>query len=181
MTRLLSIAVASLALSGCLGSEEAGKPASEGSARPADEPTVAQAHRVQMQLEPGWQMAEQSLTPKLLDPKELLTVGTLEMEPGGCATVPMRALETMDAGDALITIQEREEGRPEDYPPRPHRFRVSPEIGSFECAPKDLKVQPFLFREAGRHFYALVAVDRGAPIDEIETILDSFEASPEPN
>ncbi|HYH63012.1 MAG TPA: hypothetical protein VD766_14185 [Solirubrobacterales bacterium] len=177
----MSLAVASLALSGCLGSEEAGKPPSEESAKPADEPTVAQAHRVQMQLEPGWQAAEQSLTPKLLDPKELLTVGTLSMKPGGCATLPIRTLEAMGAGDALITIQERDGGRPGDYPPRPKRFRVDPAVYDFECAPPDLKMQPFLFSEAGRHFYAVAAVERKAPLDEVEAILNSFEASPEPN
>jgi hypothetical protein len=174
---MLPIVVAGLLLGGCLGSDETPNETSEGAAESA----IAKAHRVQVDLEPGWQAAERTLTPDLLNPKELLSVGTLPMKRGSCATVPSRAVEAMRPGDALITIQERAEGRPEDYPPRPKHFRVDPGIGNFECAPQDLKVDSFVFREAGRHFYVLVVVDRGAPIDEAERILNTFEAQPVAN
>lgn len=174
---VLPILVVGLLLGGCLGSDETPNEAREGVADSA----IAKAHRVQLHLEPGWQAAERSLTPDLLNPKELLSVGTLAMKPGSCATVPSRTVEAMRPGDALITIQERAEGRPEDYPPRPKSFRVRPSIDNFECAPQDLKVDSFVFREAGRHFYVLVVVDRGAPVDEAERILNTFEAMPAAN
>jgi hypothetical protein len=168
-----------LLLGGCLGSDEIGSSDETGTNDIG--PAIAKAHGVQLQLMPGWQAAEQSLTPKLLNPMELLSVGTLRMKPGGCATVPLRTLKSMGTGDAVITIQERLEGRPEDYPPRPESFRVHPAVEHFECAPQDLKVQAFVFSEAGRQFTVLAAVERGAPLDEVEAILNSFEASPEPS
>jgi hypothetical protein len=164
-------------LGGCLGSDEA-------SNHPNDvgtETAIVRAHGVELQLEPGWQAAERSLTPTLMNPRELLSVGTMPMRPGACATVPRRAIAAMGPGDALITIQERDGARPEDFPPRPQSFRVHPGVGNFECAPQDLKVAPFIFREAGRYFYALVVIERGAPIREAEAILDSFEAQPVAN
>ena len=177
--RAVPILLVALFLGGCLGSDEPGGSGDQG--EEGASPTIAKAHGVQLKLESGWQAAEQSLTPKLLNPKELLSVGTLPMKPGGCATVPLRTLEAMRAGDALITIQERADARREDYPPRPASFRVDPAVENFECAPEDLKVQTFVFTEAGRQFYALAAVERGAPLDEVEAILDSFRASPEPS
>jgi hypothetical protein len=68
--------------------------------------TTAKAHRVQIQLEAGWQVAKQSLTPKLINPTELLTVGTFPMKPGGiCAQLPSRAFEAIGENDAVITFR----------------------------------------------------------------------------
>jgi hypothetical protein len=159
--------------------------------------TTAKAHRVQIQLEAGWQVAKQSLTPKLINPTELLTVGTFPMKPGGiCAQLPSRAFEAIGENDAVITFQERGHrplGAPQpsnsyesaelldQYPPRPAHFRFKPLLVAFECAPADLDGQEFVFSNAGRRFYAYVVAGRKAASNEVESVLDSFEAQPDAN
>jgi hypothetical protein len=65
-------------------------------------------------LPAGWQRAERRLVPRLLDPREILSIGTFFMPVGGggnCGREPVAALERMEPGDVLVTFQEEAESR----------------------------------------------------------------------
>jgi hypothetical protein len=164
--RLLMLAFALLV--GCGDSGDATTP---------ERPRSAAAHGVEVQLEPGWHAARENLTPKLIRPKDLLSVGTFRMRHGGeCSQLPSRAYSDMGARDGLITIMEHA-GRGSGFPPRPADFRLDARPGPFECAPSRLNAQQFQFRDAGRRFYAFVALGASGPQREVESILDSFSAA----
>jgi hypothetical protein len=134
------------------------------------------AHRVKLRLEPGWHLAQTNLVPHLVNPKGILSVGTFPMQPGGrCAQAPSRAYSKMGPRDGLITILQKK-GDP-GFPPPPAHFQLHPKPRSFECLPLELDGQEFAFREAGRHFYAFVALGSRAPRGQAESILDTVTAS----
>ena len=69
------------------------------------------SHRYGFQLElpAGWQPGAARLVPKLLDPLEILSVGTSVLPVGGggdCDREPVAAIERMRPGDALLSVQE---------------------------------------------------------------------------
>jgi hypothetical protein len=136
-------------------------------------------HGVKAQLQPGWHAARKNLTPQLVSPMEILSVGTFPMRPGGaCAQSPGKAYSDMQPRDALITIMEQKTTR-SDFPPQPARFHLHPHPRSFECVPGKLDSQELLFRDGGRAFYAFVALGAHGPQDEVESILDSFRTTAE--
>jgi hypothetical protein len=168
---LLTLAAAYLA--GCDGAED----------RTAELPRSVGADGVKMELPPGWHGASENLTPKLVNPREVLSVGTLRMRPtvrGSCTQLPTEAYAEMGPADGLITIQERGQGRGSlrGYPARPAHFQVRAQRGAHGCAPPSLNFQQFIFSDAGRRFYAYVALGKRGPEDEAESILDSFHARP---
>jgi hypothetical protein len=60
----------------------------------------------------GWQRARHRLVPRLLNPREILSLGTFAMPVGGggdCGREPIAAIDRMHPGDAVITIQETAE------------------------------------------------------------------------
>src|SRR5689334_898435 len=70
----------------------------------------------------GWHVAGRSLTPYLVNPRELLTAGTGRLPAGGaCAQNPGAALAAMGPRDVLVTVLERH-GSVGATPPRPRRF-----------------------------------------------------------
>jgi hypothetical protein len=57
----------------------------------------------------GWRRAKARLVPKLLSPREILSLGTFAMPVGGggnCGREPIAAIQRMETGDALVSIQE---------------------------------------------------------------------------
>ena len=57
----------------------------------------------------GWHRSRARLVPKLLMPREILSVGTSQMpvgQGGSCGREPTAAIERMQPGDALVSIQE---------------------------------------------------------------------------
>jgi hypothetical protein len=65
-------------------------------------------------LPAGWQRAPRRLVPRLLDPREILSIGTFLMPVGGggnCGREPVAALVRMEPGDVLVTFQEDAETR----------------------------------------------------------------------
>ena len=117
---------------------------------------------------PGWTRATQSLTPNLVDPEELFTVGTYdELPPGGerCAQVPENALEAMRTRDALVSVYEREGDH--GGAPRPDRFRLTQGYDPGElddCVPDEtiLRDRQIPFKEGDRYFVAYVALGPNA-------------------
>jgi len=146
----------------------------------SETPATANAAGVSMELREGWRQADETLTPNLISPEEILSVGTFRMEPGGgCNHMPQHAYEAMSAGDALITIMERpgQAGGDQAYPPRPEHFRF--DSIRFECLPDNLIGSRHAFSESGRKFYAWVAVGREASRDEAMAVLNSFRVRPD--
>lgn len=129
----------------------------------------------------GWQVASQSLTPNLGDPREILSLGTAPMRPGGsCAQQPVRALDALGPTDAFISIQERrsEAGNP----PRPRSFQAKLEDRFFNielCTDADdFKPYWFAFNDAGRDFYLLAALGADASAQRTRQfweVLDSLD------
>ena len=134
-----------------------------------------------------WFRAEESLTPDLGDPKELVSLGTfpLEYRESDCAHLPGSAFEDMGLTDAFVTIQERQGGDLSDYQPRPldlQRTFLQPSEG-FECAPSDVRVYWMPFRDDSRAFYGLVAFGLGASAKTQEAawaVMNSFSTTIEP-
>jgi hypothetical protein len=142
----------------------------------------------------NWQRATRSLTPKLTDPREILSLGTvpLRYRPTNCEAFAGSAQQDLGEQDVLLTVQERgiptpEQGYPEgkidNVGPRPERF--GPESGSSprptDCPGSQALIQWIDFADAGRHFYALVAFGRSAPAElrrDAYRILDSLHFDP---
>jgi hypothetical protein len=144
-------------------------------------------HGLNFELPSGWQRARVNLTPHLVDPREVLSVGTfpLRYRPGGpCAQFPVSALEDLGPRDAFITIQERGRGSAAGFPPRPRHF--GPRLGGPSEAPgcvpgKSFTDHWFTFADGGRHFHVLVvfgSAANGAVERQAWHILDSLEVDP---
>lgn len=125
----------------------------------------------------GWRLASKPLTPHLVSPKEILSLGTfpLRVERGGCAQMPQRAVEDMRQDDALVSIQEYKRFDPQDFPPRPNHFRQRP--GAYECITRPGFHSSFLrFSEGHRSFYAVLVIGPRGPEAQALGVLDSFRA-----
>lgn len=146
-----------------------------------------------------WHRATESLTPILSDPKEMISVGTYVLRPGGmCAQYPSQAIEDLGPTDAMVTVQEDQALRPQQsearsavylrFPPRPSHFGPDSGHGQDEspgCVhqPKEFFHRWIPFRDQGRTFYAYVAM--GTDVDpavarEAWGILDSLKLDPPP-
>jgi hypothetical protein len=147
--RLLPAALAALAAGAC-------GHASPAAHRPAA--TVVRENDLVARLPPGWVAATRSLTPSLLDPREVLAVGTypLRYRRTGCAHIPDSALDDLGPGDAFVTLMERPRAT-RGFPPRPARFGPGLGGGS-ECIPDSVAESHwFTFSDRGRAFHVLVA------------------------
>jgi hypothetical protein len=146
-------------------------------------------HGIALQLPPGWRRAAVSLTPALVDPREVLSVATfpLRYRSTRCAHVAGSALEDLGPTDAFVTILERgldPSSTWSDFPPRPARF--GPELGgpseAKACVPSaHFTDHWFGFTDSDRHFHVLVAFGPDAPVGvqrEAWGILDSLKIDP---
>jgi hypothetical protein len=149
-----------------------------------------------------WHRAATTLTPRLTDPVEIVSLGTGDLPAGGdaCVQFPVAALEALNPTDALITIEERlspqaaglSPGQPWDdaagFPPRPQEFPPSgskniSEVVDCLAAPPTFDHWWFAFNDAGRAFHVLVAIGTqasGPTRAETWAILDSFRVDPYP-
>lgn len=142
----------------------------------------------------GWTIADEALAPDLFDPREILSVGTFPLRPGGTAPteafLPGNAIADIGPDDVFITVQERRsKGGGSAHPARPERF--GPDTG---CAPDDagclagtaLAIEglhawwiPFSDPPSGRDLYAFVAMGESAYRDPARSaaawaVLDSL-------
>lgn len=130
---------------------------------------------------PDWHRAEESLTPSLADPTEVLSLGTFRLRPGGdrCSHMPVRTLEDFGPTDAFVSIQERAEPTRGEFEPR-RVFRAPTDLrtGRF-CVPDAHRADDWLFfSDNGRGFYAIVALGTEASEHrrrELVEVLNSIE------
>ena len=163
---------------------------------PGSTSRTVESHRYgySLALPAGWRRAPRRLVPNLLDPREILSVGTFAMPVGGggeCGRDPIAAIERMRAGDSIITIQEeaetpgmRRQLREQRVPTLLSalaRMRLMPELhppGEHVSASRELWYAQVDFTERGRWFGALVWV-KGTPgagrIREVKGILASID------
>jgi hypothetical protein len=159
-SRRALLVVAVLALGGCGEAEEI----EPRQAAPAPSVEVS-GHGLTVSLPPSWQAATESLTPRLVDPREELAVATfpLRYRQTECAHMPGSALEDLGPGDAFVTVEERglDPGSTwVGFPARPGRF--GPSLGgpseASACVPSARFTDHwFTFSDAGRHFHVMVA------------------------
>lgn len=135
---------------------------------------------------PGtWFRAEESLTPLLGEPFEIIAVATFDpvYREGKCAHMPSSALEDIGPKDAFVTVQEGGGKDIEAYRPRPDDFEEDAKaVEGFMCTPADVETYWLNFRDSGRAFYALVALGSDvAPQTRSDAweVLNSFEPEAE--
>jgi hypothetical protein len=131
-----------------------------------------------------WHRAQQSLTPHLANPREILTVSTGPLLAGGsCAQYPTAALRALGTAGALVSVQE---GGGHTGTRRPRRFRLRD--GYRDDAPACVPGASFRswiipFRDHGRDFYGIVALGVHASARrhaQALRVLDSFRAGRRP-
>jgi hypothetical protein len=135
-----------------------------------------------------WQRATTSLTPSLVDPREILAVATFPLAAGDGLC---DSLKRISPAEAFVTVQERGRGAygRADFPARPARFEPDPELpGTSEwpdCGgdrpPIPMLDYWFGFSDAGRAFHVFVGVGNDAPPDvrrQAFRILDSLRFDP---
>lgn len=141
-------------------------------------------HGLKVTYPSSWHRARRSLTPTLVDPEEVLALGTSSLTPGGrkCAQFPENAVASLGPGDALIWVSERA-GHPRVHlPPRRAHFRLDrperTELHACVAGRARFSEWPIAFRAAGRQFNAWVAIGKPVPGRrrvQAEHILDSIE------
>ncbi len=183
---VLLVALLAAAAGGC--SEEEPRRAQDEKVEQRDKGEERAAGRgVTVVLPSGWQRAQESLTPALGDPREVLSVATfpLRHRERPCAHMPVSALEDLGPRDALVTLQERTMGaRSPQFEPRPDRF--GPALGgpseASECSETArFRDHWFAFRDRGRTFHVLVAFGPQAPAevqDQAWRALDGLVVDP---
>jgi hypothetical protein len=144
--------------------------------------TLHRADGLTYRVPAGWHVASRSLTPHLVNPRELFTAGTgrLVRRDGLCSHLPSAALAAMKPDDVLVTVLERFRGTA-GFPARPQHFALGP-AGASEaetCAGPHPAFAShwFGFRQSGRAFHVLVAVGTSASrarVREALALLDSM-------
>ncbi|MBS1862029.1 MAG: hypothetical protein JSS68_09990 [Actinobacteria bacterium] len=149
-----------------------------------------------LSLPAGWHRAPHRLVPRLLDPREILSLGAGPLPVGGggdCRRDPITAIDRMRSGDALITIQEEAEGpgmrrvrlrERHDAPSLPealssmHLLRELHPPGEHVPASQQLRYTQVGFTEDGRSLDALLWV-KGPPaparVRQVKAILSSID------
>jgi hypothetical protein len=164
--------IAALALSGCGATQHATlRHAISRVASPSRAPSeyVDRDYAYRVRVPAGWWRARQSLTPHLLDPREILTAATfpLRLHGGPCAQNP-GALADMGPRDVLVTVQERAGTRGPEFVARPRRFTAGMGVPSEATGcvrHPTFSARLIDFRDGPRFFLAIVAIGKSAPAD----------------
>jgi hypothetical protein len=142
------------------------------------------AHASAPALPAGWQRSPARLVPRLLMPRERISVGTFPMTVGGggnCGREPIASIRRMRPGDALVSIQEYVVTRKlrrhlhRAFPARP-AVRLEGLRGGLETLPgRPVYRATIPFSEQGRAFDALV-YSAGRPSRLLRDQIDSLLA-----
>ncbi len=157
-------AAASIALSACGGSP--GKQAQVGTSAPTTA-VADRAHGFRLTYPRSWHRAGTSLTPSLADPREVISIGTGRLPPGGpCAQFPGRAVSAVSPDGAFVSIQIRSQdhGTPQTPVRTPLTFRSGTALERIKCGATANRPQGrwISFHNTGRVVYALLVVGRHA-------------------
>lgn len=152
-------------------------------------PTTSISSGLDFSIPDSWQVAAESLTPNLSHPREVVSLGTFRLRPGGpqCAQVPVNALHDLGATDSFVTLQERLDPIEADVRAFPNRppFLMSlqgiDDVDAVECMNfderEDLGTLRWLpFQESGRFFYLLIAIGRDASAERFEETVEVLDA-----
>jgi hypothetical protein len=138
----------------------------------------------------GWHRVTTSLTPNLVDPREILAVATF---PSARGDGLCDALERVPPAAAFVTVQERGRGAygREGFPTRPAHFEPDPQLpgtsawpycaGGDDRPPIPMLDYWFGFSDAGRAFHVFVGIGKDAPPDvrrDAFRVLDSLRFDP---
>lgn len=99
---VLAATAIAIALAGAAGSASTNDAAGQGR-------YASERYGFSASVPAGWRRARTRLVPKLLSPREILSLGTFATPAGGggnCGREPIAAIERMETGDALVSIQE---------------------------------------------------------------------------
>lgn len=129
----------------------------------------------------GWHMAEENLTPNLANPREVFSLGSFPLKPGGpnCAQIPSQALHDLEATDVFVTLQERgSDAFPSGFEPRPDNF--GPTSGStdnvfHDCLELEERddvgtIHWIWFTDQDRYFHVLVALGHDAAPEDVSAV-----------
>jgi len=148
--------------------------------------TMSSVGGIQVEVPPGWLVAQENLTPWLSQPTEVLSVGTFEMpvsrDPGdelrvSDAPVAPAALAAMTATDAFVSVEASgHTDAPDDRPPS---FRTAKDRACCSAQTGDYPFNwwwiPYI--DQGRAFYLFVAIGNQADSntsDQAWAIADSL-------
>jgi hypothetical protein len=151
---LLAVPALTAALASAAGDGHAPGGHSDDRVRPAGNP-----YDVTLQVPDGWHVSRDRLVTDLLMPREVVSVGTFGMAPGGggnCGREPVAALRRMGPGDALVTVQEYfvDERMRSRFR---RRYPVEPTLGRLtRSAEAQLYFATIPFQDQGRVFDVLV-------------------------
>jgi hypothetical protein len=180
-----AVLLAGLVLSSCGTGEERPAPAAAeaaaGTTRYTDE-----RRGFEVTFPSAWMRADEVLTPVLSDPREILSVGTVEPVANGassrCNQHPVETMARVGPRDAFVTIQERANQLSSEMRTGPPRLdAVVPDDGDVAlCVGRDVPFSTYWmpFQLGGRGFYADAALGDDAPPElraELQAVLDSFE------
>ena len=154
-----------------------------------------QADGLTISFPSGWTMAAGNLTPNLINPKELVALGTHSLNTNTssslCPQFPAAALNAMGSGDAFISILGSEptaNSQTNLFPARPAGgFDGSSGVNLsrtdfLQCLahPLNGSGQWIAFSQAGRNFYVLAVISTSASAtlrSDVYTILNSIQVA----
>jgi len=132
-----------------------------------------------------WYLADERLTPNLGAPREIFSLGSFPLVPGGpnCAQIPSRALHDLGSTDVFLTVQERTVADPAGFDPRPEHFGPTPgdtDNVFYDCIePGELADIGTLhwtsFTDQNRYFHMLVALGADAPAEKVSALWNSLD------
>jgi hypothetical protein len=176
----LLLVIAALLLAGC-GDQETELPAAAGMTTFTDERLG-----LEVTFPSDWQRAQESLTPALTDPREILSLGTVTPVANGegvnCAQHAEATLARLGPRDAFVTVQERANATSSEMVEGPPRLAaVEPDDSEAPgCLQRDVPFETYWmpFRSGGRGLYAMAAIGDEADPGPVQAVLGSLRLRP---
>jgi hypothetical protein len=192
---LILVVIAALFSPIRLGAGRAGLGTGSAGAEPGWSTYEDRADGLTMSFPSGWAMAAGNLTPTLINPRELVALGTYSLNTKTssnlCPQFPAAALDAMGSGDAFISIlgsERNPNSQSKLFPARPAGgFDGSSGVNLsrtdfLQCLahPLNGNGQWIAFSQAGRNFYVLAVIGTSAPAtlrSDVYTILNSIQVA----
>ena len=188
--RLVGFAAVGVTLAACVCAAVAFGPAAADPRADGWRTYRDESRGIEVRLPPGWHVAAHRLVPALINPRELISLGTGPLPVGGggnCGRYPEAALEHMHSGDRLISIQGS--GGPPDARWFRHEARWTPGFELGPLRPPAIRRRPdgprirasaTYVRRDGHSYWVFVAfAGRASPTarDQAERIVEGIRIS----